>query len=114
MKLREIKKLITLRNRTKKAIQTVDDSRAKAKRKIPRAVWDFIDGGAGEEHAITANRDSLNKVVFQPKYLVLDRLFRNPLESAEIVKTTGVVRPQDGPTCYPSRPQPWTRWVSPF
>jgi L-lactate dehydrogenase (cytochrome) len=59
-----------LRNRTKKAIQTVDDSRAKAKRKIPRAVWDFIDGGAGEEHAITANRDSLNKVVFQPKYLV--------------------------------------------
>ncbi|MBT94763.1 MAG: alpha-hydroxy-acid oxidizing enzyme [Acidimicrobiaceae bacterium] len=70
MKLREIKKLITLRNRTKKAIQTVDDSRAKAKRKIPRAVWDFIDGGAGEEHAITANRDSLNKVVFQPKYLV--------------------------------------------
>ena len=33
-------------------------------------MWDFIDGGAGDEQAIAANRHSLNDVVFQPKYLV--------------------------------------------
>tara|TARA_B100000405_G_scaffold183626_1_gene128458 strand:- start:34 stop:1221 length:1188 start_codon:yes stop_codon:yes gene_type:complete len=70
VKLRDIRKLITFRNRTKEVIQTVEHSREIARKKIPRAVWDFIDGGAGAEHAITANRDSLNKVVFQPKYLV--------------------------------------------
>ena len=70
MRLREIRNLITLRRRTTSVIQTVDHSRAIAKKKIPKAVWDFIDGGAGDEQAIDANRHSLNDVVFQPKYLV--------------------------------------------
>ena len=70
MRLREIRNLITLRRRTTSVIQTVDHSRAIAKKKIPKAVWDFIDGGAGDEQAIAANRHSLNDVVFQPKYLV--------------------------------------------
>lgn len=70
MKLREIRKLIAFRNRSKEVIQTVEHSREIAKKKIPRPVWDFIDGGAGDEQAIAANRHSLNDVVFQPKYLV--------------------------------------------
>ena len=68
--MREIWNLITLRRRTTSVIQTVDHARAIAKKKIPKAVWDFIDGGAGDEQAIAANRHSLNDVVFQPKYLV--------------------------------------------
>ena len=70
MRVREIRNLITLRRRTTSVIQTVDHSRAIAKKKIPKAVWDFIDGGAGDEQAIAANRHSLKDVVFQPKYLV--------------------------------------------
>ena len=70
MRVREIRNLITLRRRTNSVIQTVDHSRAIAKKKIPKAVWDFIDGGAGDEQAIAANRHSLKDVVFQPKYLV--------------------------------------------
>ena len=58
-----------LRRRTTSVIQTVDHARAIAKKKF-KAVWDFIDGGAGDEQAIAANRHSLNDVVFQPKYLV--------------------------------------------
>ena len=70
MRVREIRNLITLSRRTNSVIQTVDHSRAIAKKKIPKAVWDFIDGGAGDEQAIAANRHSLKDVVFQPKYLV--------------------------------------------
>ena len=70
MKLREIKKLITFRKKISAAIQTVDHSREIAKKRLPRSVWDFIDGGAGEEHAIKANRTTLDDVTFQPKYLV--------------------------------------------
>jgi isopentenyl diphosphate isomerase/L-lactate dehydrogenase-like FMN-dependent dehydrogenase len=70
VRVREIRNLITLRRRTNSVIQTVDHSRAIAKKKIPKAVWDFIDGGAGDEQAIAANRHSLKDVVFQPKYLV--------------------------------------------
>ena len=70
MKLREIKKLITFRKKISAAIQTVDHSREIAKKRLPRSVWDFIDGGAGEEHAIKANRATLDDVIFQPKYLV--------------------------------------------
>ena len=70
MKLREIKKLITFRKKISATIQTVDHSREIAKKRLPRSVWDFIDGGAGEEHAIKANRTTLDDVTFQPKYLV--------------------------------------------
>ena len=58
MKLREIRKLIAFRNRSKEVNQAVEHSREIAKKKIPKAVGDFIDGGAGDEQAIVANRHS--------------------------------------------------------
>ena len=35
-----------------------DDFRAVAKRKLPRAVFDYVEGGADEEIAIDANRQA--------------------------------------------------------
>ncbi len=51
------------------AINTVGDAREISKRKLPKMVWDFIDGGADGELAIAANRRSLNEIKLRPKFL---------------------------------------------
>ena len=51
------------------AINTVGDAREISKRKLPKMVWDFIDGGADGELAIAANRRSLNGIKLRPKFL---------------------------------------------
>ena len=70
MNFAQIKKLISLKRRSGAGIQTVDEFKELAKKRIPNAIWDFIEGGAGTEQAIQANRKSLESVLFQPKYLV--------------------------------------------
>ena len=51
------------------AINTVSDAREISKRKLPKMVWDFIDGGADGELSIVANRRSLNEIKLRPKFL---------------------------------------------
>ncbi len=51
------------------AINTVGDAREISRRKLPKMVWDFIDGGADGELAIAANRRSLNEIKLRPKFL---------------------------------------------
>jgi L-lactate dehydrogenase (cytochrome) len=48
---------------------SVEDLRQAARRKLPRAVFDYVDGGADEENTLTANRASLQRWVFQPQIL---------------------------------------------
>ena len=52
------------------ALHTIDDFRTASRRKLPRMVWDFVDGGADGELAIAANRAALDEVLFEPRYLV--------------------------------------------
>ena len=52
------------------ALHTVADFRAEARRRLPRVVWDFVDGGAEGELSIEANRRALDSVLFEPRYLV--------------------------------------------
>ena len=47
-----------------------DDVRRAARRRVPRAVFEFVDGGAGAETTLRANRDAFEQVVFDPRYLV--------------------------------------------
>ncbi|MFD6548509.1 alpha-hydroxy acid oxidase [Streptomyces sp. NPDC058398] len=47
----------------------VDDLRAAARRRLPRAVFDYVDGGADEEIALAANRDAFRRVRFSPRVL---------------------------------------------
>lgn len=52
------------------ALHTVDDFRNAARRKLPRMVWDFVDGGADGELAVNLNRAALESVLFDPRFLV--------------------------------------------
>ncbi|MGA2528980.1 MAG: alpha-hydroxy acid oxidase [Acidimicrobiales bacterium] len=48
-------------------IANVDDARRRARRRLPRAVFDYIDGGAGAEYTLRANRAVLEQVHFRPR-----------------------------------------------
>jgi len=49
---------------------SIDDLRAIARRRLPRAVFDFIDGGAETESTLRGNRAAFERVRFLPKVLV--------------------------------------------
>lgn len=49
---------------------SIADLRARARRRLPRFAFDFIDGGAGAEDGVTRNREDLRAVALVPRYLV--------------------------------------------
>jgi L-lactate dehydrogenase (cytochrome) len=49
---------------------TIDDLRCLARRRLPRAVFDFVEGGAGDEQTVVRNRAAFERLLFQPKVLV--------------------------------------------
>jgi L-lactate dehydrogenase (cytochrome) len=51
-------------------IASYDDVRRAARRRVPRAVFDFVDGGAGAEVTLRGNRTAFERVVFEPRFLV--------------------------------------------
>jgi len=51
-------------------IVTIEDLRRRARRRLPRAVFDYIDGGAEEEVTLRANRQAFERVQFRPRALV--------------------------------------------
>ncbi|MFT5193032.1 MAG: isopentenyl diphosphate isomerase/L-lactate dehydrogenase-like FMN-dependent dehydrogenase [Cellvibrionaceae bacterium] len=53
-----------------KKIYSIDEARALAKRRLPRMMFDFIDGAAGNEQAKARNRSALEAIHLQPRVLV--------------------------------------------
>ena len=49
---------------------SIDDLRRLARRRLPRAVYDFIEGGAGDELTVTRNRAAFERLLFEPHVLV--------------------------------------------
>jgi isopentenyl diphosphate isomerase/L-lactate dehydrogenase-like FMN-dependent dehydrogenase len=49
---------------------SIDDLRAAARRRLPRMIFDYIDGGAGSEVTLRANRAAFESVRWQPHVLV--------------------------------------------
>jgi L-lactate dehydrogenase (cytochrome) len=47
----------------------VDDFRSAAKRRLPRAIFDFIDGAAGHEQTMRANEEAFRRYAFRPRLL---------------------------------------------
>ena len=47
----------------------VDDLRRIAKRRLPGGVFDYIDGGAEDEHTLRANRNAFAETAFNPRVL---------------------------------------------
>lgn len=48
----------------------LEDIRRIARRRVPRAVFDFVDGGAEDERSLDWNRRAFNEVRFRPRVLV--------------------------------------------
>ena len=75
----------------------IDDLRRLAKRRLPRAVFDFADGGAEDERTLRANRLDFSKLVFRPRVLVdvskrdqSTTILGQPVASPLIVAPTGL------------------------
>jgi L-lactate dehydrogenase (cytochrome) len=51
-------------------IVNIDDLRRRARRRLPRAVFDFIDGGAEDELSLRLNRLAFQRVLFRPRVLI--------------------------------------------
>lgn len=51
-------------------IFSIDDARALARRRMPRLIFDYIDGAAGSERAKARNRSALEQIDLQPRVLV--------------------------------------------
>ncbi|HKU81296.1 MAG TPA: alpha-hydroxy-acid oxidizing protein, partial [Candidatus Tumulicola sp.] len=49
---------------------TIDDLRRLAERRLPRVVFDYIDGGAGAEVTMRANCRAFDEVLFRPRHAV--------------------------------------------
>jgi L-lactate dehydrogenase (cytochrome) len=50
-------------------IACIEDLRAAARRRLPRAVFDFVDGGAQDEITLRANRTDFARLTFMPRVL---------------------------------------------
>ncbi len=48
---------------------TVDDLRRRAKRRLPSGVFDYIDGGAGDERTLAWNASAFGRLEFRPNVL---------------------------------------------
>ena len=51
-------------------LQTLEDFRFWAKKKLPKMVFSYIDGGAGDGLAIKRNSKSFKELLLQPKTLL--------------------------------------------
>ncbi len=52
------------------SVLNLDDLRARARRRLPRIVFDFIEGGADDETCLERNRAGFQRYALLPRYLV--------------------------------------------
>ncbi|MBM3572919.1 MAG: alpha-hydroxy-acid oxidizing protein, partial [Alphaproteobacteria bacterium] len=57
-------------HRPSAAIHCVEDARRRARRRMPRVIFDFVDGAAGTEAGERLNRTALAGIRLQPRVLV--------------------------------------------
>lgn len=53
-----------------RALLNIDDARLRAKRRLPRLAFDFIDGGSDDEVTLRENRAAFERVGLRPRQLV--------------------------------------------
>lgn len=49
---------------------SIDDLRKLAKRRLPQVIYDFLEGGCEDEHAVRRNREAYDRQILVPRYLV--------------------------------------------
>jgi L-lactate dehydrogenase (cytochrome) len=69
--LRELVRPEPLRVRRRRLEQahTIEDLRSMAARRAPRAVFDYVDGGAGDELSVARAREAFDRIEFRPNVL---------------------------------------------
>jgi len=60
---------INRETRRLRRLVNVSDFRKAAKRRLPRGVFDYIDGGAEDERTLRANCEAFSNVIFRPRVL---------------------------------------------
>jgi L-lactate dehydrogenase (cytochrome) len=82
-----------------KSAANVDDLRRIAKRRLPRGVFDYIDGGAEDERTLVENVRAFSRFEFQPRVLrdvsridTATALFGRPLAMPIVLAPTGFTR----------------------
>ena len=63
-------KRAAIAKRLQQRFPTIDDLRERARRRVPRFAFDFVDGGANEETCVARNRAALQGVELLPRYCV--------------------------------------------
>ena len=48
---------------------TIDDLRKLSIKRVPKAVYDYVDGGANEEISLARSRDAFSRIEFRPRVL---------------------------------------------
>src|ERR1043166_7863482 len=48
----------------------IEELRSQARKRLPRVVFDYIDGGAEDEITLRANREAFNQLAFRPHQAV--------------------------------------------
>lgn len=91
-----------LNTRRLRRIVSVADFRNVAKRRLPRGVFDYIDGGAEDERTLRANCDAFTRVTFRPRVLrgvgdinVSGRILDQTMAFPFIMAPTGFTRIAD-------------------
>jgi L-lactate dehydrogenase (cytochrome) len=81
---------------------SVADLRRIARRRLPRGVFDYIDGGAEDERTLAANADAYSRVTFRPRVLrdvgrvdPSTTLLGRPLPMPLVLAPTGFTRIAD-------------------
>ena len=82
-----------------RALLNVDEARSRAKRRLPRVAFDFIDGGSEDEVTLRENRRAFERVELRPRQLVSveDRkqavtVLGEAIDSPVILAPTGMAR----------------------
>ena len=97
MKLRDIRSLVNIEGparsvseRLARTCHSVDDVRKLAAKRLPRSVFDYIEGGAEDEVSLRRNRSSFADWSFVPRWGAIENL---DLGSTVLGEPTGVSRP---------------------
>src|SRR3970040_2410850 len=56
------------RRRLRRAVN-LDEMRLMARRRLPRGVFDYVDGGAEDELTLTSNAEAFRRLTFRPRVL---------------------------------------------
>jgi hypothetical protein len=56
--------------RLRQLYPTIEDLRARARRRVPRFGFDFVDGGANEEYCIDRNISAFQSIELLPRYCI--------------------------------------------